>query len=322
MPIQDTLVSIVEKNYILSTGIVEGGLITVNGGDPTKFDISAGYGYIVDKYTNPGNVTQTLVNWTSKTAVTPVWNSLPSIFIGIDSSGNVVIQNADFSPLQLTTTFRIGRVFTLDGINIASALYLPIFCWENPLEVILGNSIGQVLKISGNIVTENGNNLKLDKTLGVSVRHGANAINEPLSPHTPTTPIFSPVYFVPVYISATGGIIPQAVTSDLNPTQWDDLSGTLQTVPPNKYTTQIMKFYPYNSTATIFVGYGQKLYSTLTDAIDDLSRYVTNKLYEPEGIEGAINLCTITFREDVTDLAAAILAGEAKIVNCNKYGQL
>lgn len=52
----------------ISTGVLAGGLISANG-DPTKIDIAAGVGQIVNNYTDTTNPTLTFVSWPDKTAI-------------------------------------------------------------------------------------------------------------------------------------------------------------------------------------------------------------------------------------------------------------
>ena len=46
-----------------STGLINGGQLSINGGNTSQFDISAGNGIIVDHETDPLNPTYTLVTW-------------------------------------------------------------------------------------------------------------------------------------------------------------------------------------------------------------------------------------------------------------------
>ncbi len=64
----NALFNIVRSN--VSTGLLKGGEITINGGDNTKLDIAAGSGFIVDN-TDPENITVFDVSWDAKVAVTP-----------------------------------------------------------------------------------------------------------------------------------------------------------------------------------------------------------------------------------------------------------
>ena len=51
------------EKLTMSTGLVTGGELSINGTDNTTFDVTAGTGYIIDAYTNPLNATVFNVQW-------------------------------------------------------------------------------------------------------------------------------------------------------------------------------------------------------------------------------------------------------------------
>ena len=58
----------------LSTGLISGGQITANAGNPTtQFDVAAGSGWIVDSFTDPDNPTVTKVTWNTQTGISPTY---------------------------------------------------------------------------------------------------------------------------------------------------------------------------------------------------------------------------------------------------------
>lgn len=73
-----------------STGLLTGGVISINAGDNTKIDITAGTGRIINA-SDPANITDTLVEWTAKTAVT-ITNIATQLvtFLALDVNGDVV----------------------------------------------------------------------------------------------------------------------------------------------------------------------------------------------------------------------------------------
>lgn len=72
-----------------ATGLISGGLLSINA-DPTKFDISAGKGTIVDNYTDPENPSILHIEWPEITGITPTFlGSAIVSFVGLDTGGNV-----------------------------------------------------------------------------------------------------------------------------------------------------------------------------------------------------------------------------------------
>ena len=103
---------------IVSTGIMSGAQITINGGDATKFDIAAGTAYLVD-VSNIRNITKTVYSWDAIIGVqSDFYTTNEGSFMAIDpslgspiTSANVVQRVADFKiPTDLCNLFRVGRL--------------------------------------------------------------------------------------------------------------------------------------------------------------------------------------------------------------------
>ena len=95
--------------HIGHTGVANGGgLLSING-DTTKFDISDGFGYILDLVTDDVNPSKTRVEWSDEDALS-VDNILTSnlSFIGIDINGDVVQQVTPFSEEQHRSIIVLG----------------------------------------------------------------------------------------------------------------------------------------------------------------------------------------------------------------------
>ncbi|MEI6297081.1 MAG: hypothetical protein WCO84_05590, partial [bacterium] len=71
-------------NSLASSGLIAGGILSINATDPTKFDISAGIGLcITGTYENP---IRTVVRWDTTTGITdPHLYDLDTVYIVIDS---------------------------------------------------------------------------------------------------------------------------------------------------------------------------------------------------------------------------------------------
>ena len=77
-----------------STGLIQGGVVSINGGDSTLIDISEGSGQIVDSTTDPDNPTLTPISWENITGYNlttmPDPGDVVAIYLALDSGGNVV----------------------------------------------------------------------------------------------------------------------------------------------------------------------------------------------------------------------------------------
>lgn len=245
---------------LLATCVIDGGNLTVNGGDPAKFDISDGNGRVYDAYTDPNAATFIDVAWSGLTAQTPA-HGLVS-FIGINSSGVVVQQATDFTPSQTRTIIVLGVVGAAGGV-IVSLANETTSRGEDYLEVDLARALGRITT-SGNTYSANGANLQVDLSAGETFEHNLNIENDVTTPHVKNhsgeVPVTAMFY---VYSDGAGSETVVAATV-IDPDQYDDLSGVLQTVSNNKWTNQIMYFFPDSETRII--QYGQEQYNSLARA--------------------------------------------------------
>ena len=281
--------------HIGNTGIADGGgCITVNAGDNTKFDIAAGHGYILDLDTDPQAPDRTRVDWSEMTGIDADYllsNSLS--FIAIDIDGNVVQQVAGFTEIDQREMITLGSIVhpgsiitgvTDQGVSV-----------DGYLQSDLARAIGKI-NLSGNNFIPSGANLELDKTAGVCFQAGSNRCNEPRDPNRLPSGSESTVGFIRVYDDGSGGSTVSPATV-LDPAQYDDGSGSLQGVPNNKWTNQLVYHYP--ASGTTLVRYGTEVFDNQDDAL--LARG-TSPPSIGVGIDDDLVRTIITIREDATSL--------------------
>lgn len=158
-----------------STGVREGGVLSVNGGNPSLLDITSGTGRVIDNTTDSNNPTLKEVRWSSFTA-----EALPNIatnvitYIAIDENDTLIKQSSDFTPQEYRELVVLGRVGHIDNVNITSITNLSV-PFVDPLltTVDLSNAVGNI-NTSGNIFTAQGGNLILNKSVGTQFRLGSN----------------------------------------------------------------------------------------------------------------------------------------------------
>lgn len=306
---------------LIHTGLISGGDISINT-DTTKFNISAGKAYFADR-SDPENLIITKISWAEKLAnSTPFLATNANTWIGIDASGTVITSSTDFSAEQLRTIVRLGNVSHSNNTNIDGTFYLPLFYYESfdwAYEII---KFG-VVRTEGNNITANGANLLLNRSAGECWRIGANAresiggnLNNPNLTLTPQATGFT---FLRAYRSATGTTTIEGAFTAINTTQWDNGSGTLQTVSKNKATILTVYFFPIGANSTTLILYGQDQYASITEAIANAPSYtpIINS-----DAAGGIILGRIAILKGVTNLTAAIVAGDAKIFGGNVFGVL
>ncbi len=258
---------------LLGSGVLSGGYITtVFGG--TTYDIAAGTGYIVDNYTDSTEPVITKVSWSAKTGLTPTGlGTLDTQFITIDTNGDLVEQDVLPTEIEMRDVIYLGKLLMLRTGTTVFGLTFPrmSFAIKSQLDDLIA-AIGIVTN-EGNIFSSNGDNLSLNRSAGITHRVGANYPNQSAgnmngykNPSTLPNVADTVVVFARNYRSATPGVfINEAMQTELNPTQYDDGSGTLATVPTGKFTVQRVYFF---TAGTTFVTYGQAVYDTFNQALD------------------------------------------------------
>ena len=107
----------------MSTGLLTGGVVTINA-DPTKFDVTAGSGIIMD-WSNPASPQAIPVSWDAFSAQTIPDFTKPFTTVEIDSTGSLV-KVSDFStdntPARRRQKIILNALFHPDGASISSVI--------------------------------------------------------------------------------------------------------------------------------------------------------------------------------------------------------
>ena len=302
----------VYATHIGHTGVANGGGILSINADPTKFDISDGFGYVLDLVSDPENPTRTLVSWESETAIS-VPNLLTSnlSFIGIDINGDVVQQTGQFTEAQhrsiiiLGVLTHTGAVVTTTGDD------------STPLDGYLSDSLARAI---GNINREgNGympaaSDLTISHEAGLSFFPNINRGINPLDPDNLVTGAEASITYLYVYNDGSGGATVSVETAII-PDKWDDGSGTLADVdgsPGEKWTNQLAYFFP--SSGIYLIRPGTELFNKDEDAL-----FARNTIPTPigTGIDPELVRTIITVKHDATDLTDT---GKAIFNNTGKFG--
>lgn len=246
----------------LSTGILTGGKLSINA-DPTKFNLSAGSGLIVDNWTDPANPTLTRVSWPAYTGVTDNYlATADQTAILVNSSGAIVQAAVPFSSNDYHDYIVIG--YTIHGnrtsLNSTSPYQGAISSMTHGA-LDLQRFMGPL--VQGAIYTANGANLNLNRSSGFMFRTGAGYNLGYKDPNVVPIALASPSAFVYRYRNGAGGYTVSAITTTILPAAWDDGSGTLATALPNKWTNQ--RVYVGASGLTVIVP-GQTVYNSLAEA--------------------------------------------------------
>ena len=293
----DVIESNLDDIYVKSTGLIEGGVPSVNGGNNTLIDITAGSGQIADSTTDPDNPVLTPVAWTAKTGynltTTASAGDVVAIFLSLDSSGNVVERLALPTAEQRRDTIDLGIAARNDSDVIVFAGSGPLSVVHNPTSQLqdLMQAWGP-FNVEGNKIEPYASDLQITKTLGSVFRNGANFSINPKDPHVVSLVAQDPISSFNYKLSDGTDVDP--VASELDPDKYDDGTSTPGTVPNNKWTAQQVSVF---ASGVVEVLYGQEVFATEEDAITALANI---EFTIPSDSKGAVPLAYVVLQQSDT----------------------
>lgn len=283
--------------FNVDTGIATGGVVTVNGGDSAKFDVSAGTGFIVD-WADQDNPTYDYITWDAFTAVTVTGLATDAFTaLTIDSNGDLMQRpGMILSSAQQKTEIHIQGLSHIDNVSIDSIGGDSTPAYQSMAAVLdYIRFTGAATK--GNKFTFAGVNLDLKKTSGQSSLPFINRDNDPQNPSVQDDAELDPVASMLYSYDAGGGSFPISLETAIDPANYAP-SGVLTAVTTNRWTSQRIRFFPQTSVVTI--DYGQFQYNTLVaaQAAFDLEDHTSDPNFDSG------NLITVLFvNQGATDLS-------------------
>jgi hypothetical protein len=249
---------------VITTGVKDGGFLSPNV-TTTLFDISDGFGYVVDSFTDPENPIVTKVVWSGLTALTPTHiagNDLSSI--AINSSGTVIQQIGTFTEEQSRDLIVLGTLVHIDNVNVTDVEDMSRDAGASYISTDMSFALGNI-NISGNNFTAASTDLTIKKSSGSTFRPNVNRHINKKNPHYQTSTAQDPVSFLYTYDDGSGGTVGGTLQTNIDPNNYDIKTGTLAAVPAgNNWTNQWAYFFPGSN--IIVVRYGETVYPTLADA--------------------------------------------------------
>ena len=285
------------------TGLNQGGILTINT-DAAKFDLSAGFGYIVNGHSDPDNPTYTKVTWVAKIAnVIPNLSTQKQTYVSLDINGNLFFTNVPLTATQRRNFIRIG---VLIHLNNSAVTYIDN---QPTINIEIGGQVQDILEalgfrsLSGNRIFPVSNNLKIKKELGRVFKSGANFDNLTTQPHSFILAAQEPITFR--YRTQTGS--EGADITDITPAIYD-LNGTITPVAATATLATIQRVYIFQD-GVIRIQPGQRVFTSLNSAITALNSdvFVTDLDIAENGLYlGAIVLTRNTI--DLSNISQAIFA--------------
>lgn len=294
----------------LSSGLVYGCDITINTGNTALIDITPGFGYVVDNWTNINypqvyNVTFTGVTGQSLTYL----SSSTQTHLSISKTGALIQTNVEETNAQRREHIMIGQINhpSFSGINNLNSqvdlVQSPVFQYRDLMsELILINS--------GNVISANGANLNINKSSGTLFGQGINFQADNTNPHRRTISATTAQSFI--YRTMTGGGATSVVLID--PTKYD-VGGVITTVGggSNASTNQRVFLYP---NGVVLIQYGQAVYANLAEAISAIQTESFVKFTNVNS--SAILIGIISVQKNCTNLSDTT---KAKFSQVSKFGE-
>jgi len=287
------------------TGVVSGGIITINPLNGQVFDISEGSGYIVNNYTDPINPTYQYVTWGNLSVSASAFPSFgsnattPRTNIAINSDGTVHQQTAKFTPQDYREKIVLGRIAHGNTNVINRTLSLPLTTYNRGFHWFdLANSIGP-LNVNGNVYSAGSTNLTIQKSAGQTYRVGSNYKNDTTFPDITTDISSNPTEFRYRYRNGSGLFIEEPLSTQITGSRYDNGSGTLQTVNNNQWTVQRIFFF--GATRTTIIQFGQNVYNNRIDA--ELSTFSEQFETDPNLLDDSILRAYLLIRGGATNLS-------------------
>ncbi len=298
-----------------SSGLNWGCNVTINAGDNTTFDCSAGEITIVDSYTNPETISiQTIAIPASSANPLPDIAIRPITFIGLNATsgtaGNFILSASRLNEEQIRDIVPLVVAQHNDLVTIAKiADVSKNYNRDHELSIVdMTRALGTDIKFEGFELSPNGINQNFNIAAGRMFSLGANKQNNLKSPNVKDIIAKTPVSFL--IGTATGS----SVATNIVPTDNYDADGlgTLVAIPTGAF---IMHRVFYDSSLdTVFIQYGQNLYDSQKKAVDV---YRHERFVQFPAIASTFDLGGIIVRQGVTDLSDEDLA---KFITFGKFG--
>jgi hypothetical protein len=294
---------------LASTGLISGAVLTV-GTTIGTFDISAGEGVYVDSTTSFPTVDAQGVVITARTNV-PVTNILTQevTYILVDKN-DAIIQSTTFpTAVQRRDSIFVGVLAHGDHINVDLGQGTPSV--SNNISAQLHDlmlSLG-LFNISGNVISQNGSLLSLNKSLGYLFKAGGNYDTDLKNPHILEMVAQVAVTFNYLNQDSSGS----APLTAIDPTTWDD--GGVTTTIPNNNNATIQQVYLFSS-GVILLQRGQEVFSTYGDALEAVGSQAF--VVEPNIALNGLLIAEIVLKKGTTDLTNS---ADASIFITNRFGE-
>lgn len=171
-----------EASAASSTGVIKGGLLTVNPIDNTKFDVSAGLGEI----TNPETEVVTKIQWDAFDSQSASYSGILT-YVMIDENSAIVTQSTKPTNTQIRDNIYLGVLvhFSPPVLNVTNDQQCVV---TNPSNMLrdLAEALG-FINVDGNLLGSSGG-VTISKSMGYTFKYGSNYKDDKKNPHLTQLP--------------------------------------------------------------------------------------------------------------------------------------
>lgn len=275
------------------TGILSGGEVTVNGGDPDKFDVATGFAVVADFTVDPEDPVITIEQFGPFAAEDPL-NLLTAGFtiLSINAAMGLEKSNVPLTPQERRLQAEIQTVNHAGGIIAGFATnqtpaYNVTHAHSDYIR-ILG-----LLNTGNEVVAAPAANLTVQKLAGVTTELYVNTATDPDDPTNQPNPSLNPITLFQIFQdSGEPSGFNLSVQANVAVGFWDDGSDTLVA------TTQWVNYYFYFRNGLVGEVIGQEVFSQRSQA--EAARFPEPN--RPADLASNTLRTILTVKGNVTDL--------------------
>jgi len=302
-----------------TSGVLTGGELNVNVGNPIAIDIGETHGIIADYVTDPFNPEITQINLVPQTVELDAAAQLRAVTWWMtDVNGTIIQQAGRPTNAQRRTHLVLGVTAQSLGV-IFACQSIPVILPQTGNQLIdLMDALG-AFNIDGNrISAHTPGNLQIANTAGHIFSRGFNHFADDVltnDPHVSASIAQDPTQHR--YLLRNTTTLTGSVSNTLNVAQYDN-NGVLTNIGggAGSSTVQRVWMFPSNTAADqIFIEYGQTVYNTLDQAAAAIT--LENHISNPALGTSAVLLCYIAVTRTASNLT---LTSQARFVPAAKFG--
>lgn len=254
---------------VLSTGVVQGGSMVVNAGNPAAVDFGVTLAYVMNPSTGSTSPALTRITTSPQTIALAGASLTRLVTWWVLEPNGAITQQADRpTGVDLRTRVVLGST----GYDIGGGVIF--FC--KPIPTILSQPAAQMsdlwdalgpFSITGNVISANGANLMINQSAGAMFARSFGYGTDPLDPHRHVTLAQAPAQF---QYSLRAVNTFQGLTSLIDPANYD-LNGVKTLVGGGAGRSTIQRVFLFSTdvaSTQLAIQYGQTIYTSLTNALN------------------------------------------------------